>query len=120
MSGSRRLIESERTINDFTMAANTVSKRVDASGLLFLSFHAIWTGTPTGTFLVEVSNVEDPDEAFASADFDDLAVTGITDPAGAAGFSLFSILDFPYRWVRLKYTFGASTGVLNVHLHGKG
>lgn len=86
------------------------------------SFHAVWTGTPTGTFTFEFSNDTDPVNA------SDLGWTGLTLPASftsgnpvgsAAGFG-FGFVPYEYRWIRVKYTNASSTGTLNVVFHAKG
>jgi len=85
-----------------------------------------WTGTPAGTFKIQCSNdvgqttdSGSPDSVTGLNNWTD--VTGATAAAGgAAGSAVFDITTFA-RWVRVVFTFSASTGTLtNAQAHGKG
>lgn len=85
-----------------------------------VSFQAIWTGTPNGTFTFQVSNF--PGDIFNADGTVRSTVTWTTltnpaaftalQPAGAAGSSDFSFSDLAHKWIRPIYTNASSTGTL--------
>lgn len=71
-----------------------------------------WTGTPTGTLTLQVSNKPNPDE---TSDTDWVASTevSLTNPAGSAtGFRVAATGSPAFR-KRLKYVNASGTGVLS-------
>lgn len=105
-----------------TSANRSTPIRVEA--ISRVSVHAVWTGTPTGVFLLQVSNKVKPDD---STDADWLTWTpgtAIVNPAGAAGQTLLVFDDargagVPCRWARVKYTNASGSGVLSGFVGGK-
>lgn len=103
-----------------SLAGNAHSIGVDVRSYSNLSIQAIWTGTPTGTIQVQVSD----DIVPASQSGDPAAnvvnwsnYTGQSSAlAGAAGSTLFQLFNAGYSWVRLNYTFTSGTGSLNAIL----
>lgn len=89
-----------------------------------------WTGTPVGTFTVEVSNEYSPNpdvNAAAGAGNTplDLAVATATisaSPAGAypAAGCTVTLGPIGFKWARLCYTNTSSSGVLTARAHTKG
>lgn len=76
----------------------------DNSGLI-----VTWTGTPTGTISVLVSNRGD---VFYSLTFD----PAITQPAGSAGGYAINLNQIPFRYVAVQYTNASGSGVLTVDI----
>lgn len=75
-----------------------------------ISYDLSWTGTPTGTFTVWVTNKDVPDLT-SDADWKQLSLTtAITQPAGTASGDIVDITDIPYKWIRPKYVNASSTG----------
>ena len=89
-----------------------------------LSWTMRWTGTPTGTFSVEVSNEYDPDKNPTPGDWTQytLTIPAGVQPAGAypAAGSGIDLAPTSFKWARLCYTNSASTGVLTSRCHAKG
>lgn len=107
------------TSGSMTGTAVITSTPTDTASMIFCSYTFIWTGTPTGAFTFEVSN-----------NYDRIATTGTwvtwapavapADPAGSATSTSVNLANFPYRWVRFKYTNASGTGTLNAWFFGKG
>jgi len=81
------------------------------------SLQLIFTGSPSGTFVIQVSN--DPlsyedvkNGAKTIGNWSDY--TGSTSIITAAGDLFFNIKDAGYKWARVKYVFTAGTGSLTV------
>lgn len=78
-----------------------------------ISYQAIWTGTPNGTFSFEVSN----DPADTPSNWTTLTEPSTFtsgDPAGSASSFMFELVQCSFRWIRIKYTNSSSTGTLVV------
>lgn len=76
-----------------------------------VSFHLVWTGTPTGTFTLWYSNKPNADEA----DDDDWVqdTTWVaTNPAGSASKAFHTVGNLVAERVRLKYVNSASSGAI--------
>lgn len=85
------------------------------------SFQVIWTGTPTGSFVVEVSNA-DSDRSGATSnwvDISSLITPTLTAPAGSAGSMYINLDNIGAKYVRIRYVATSGTGVLNVWGCGK-
>jgi len=81
-----------------------------------VSFHLVWTGTPTGTFTLWYSNVPNAD---ASSDTDWVQDTTYspTNPAGSASKSFVTIGNLVANRVRLKYVNASGSGTLAGYAH---
>lgn len=108
------------TANNMTGTTAITGKAVHIFGLSKASFQAIWTGTPTGTFTVQVSNYpgnvyNDDGTIISSVTWTTLtspAAWTALQPAGAAGNADFSLADLSQRWIRPIYTNTSGTGTL--------
>lgn len=69
------------------------------------SFEFAWTGTPTGTLTVEVSN--------SGENWVNLGVS-ITGPAGSANQAFVSMVGLPFAAMRFKYVNASGSGALTV------
>lgn len=69
-----------------------------------------FTGTPTGTVSVLVSN--------SGVNFYPLTMT-LGQPAGAPGGYTINLNQLPYNFVQFQYVNISGTGVLNMYLLGK-
>jgi hypothetical protein len=70
------------------------------------AFHWMWTGTPTGTFAIQVSH--DP----VNLGWISLPTTGYTQPAGAAGSNFVDFNQTGAAYVQLIYTASSGDGTL--------
>jgi len=86
------------------------SSTIDMSAAAFLSIQLVWTGTPNGTAVVNVSN-----------DATTWSSYSITMPsiAGAAGNGAVQLAHCAHQFVRVVYTNSSSTGVLTVKVSTK-
>ena len=81
------------------------------------SIQLVFTGTPSGTFIVQVSNDPVSYEEVKSgsktvsnwSDYD-----GSSTSVSAAGNILFNVKYAGYKWARAKYVFTSGTGSLTV------
>lgn len=72
------------------------------------SFHAKWTGTPTGSFKLQGSN----DVGDSVTDWEDIPGSTLA-VAGAAGTQMWNYTRSPFRWVRIVYTATSGSGTLS-------
>lgn len=75
------------------------------------SFQPVWTGTPTGTFTVYVSNDQ------INWDLLPASVTG--NPAGSAGHTTIPCYGFSTAWIQLWYTNASGSGTVAATFVGK-
>ncbi len=89
-----------------------------------VAVQAVWTGTPVGNFTIETTcdpGMIDPLDGSVSGLTNWVTYTGSTVAAGGAGGSfIWRFNDIPDAWMRLKYTAGSSTGVINARFNAKG
>lgn len=90
------------------MTANRVSSVIDISELVGFAAHEIYTGSPTGTLVVEGSN---DGTNFVTVDTNSLT--------GSAGQKLVEKDRAHWRYIRVSYTFSSGTGSLTVYVSGK-
>lgn len=88
------------------MSGSLTSAETNVSYTDNVGYHAVWTGTPTGTITVEAT--------INGTDWDSLTLSPTISLTGAAGSTLISLNQIPYETVRLKYNRTSGTGTLNV------
>jgi hypothetical protein len=118
MSGTRGISDSSKKIVDaVSMAANINSTGVDLQGLTEYSIQAVYSGSPTGTLKLQISNdlVSDASLVTNWTDY-----TGSSVAISAAGNTMYKIDRSGERWARLVYTFSSGSGTLNVVLSAQG
>lgn len=107
------------------LSANRTSAAFQVWEMFGYAIQAVYTGTPTGTFKLQVSN----DPISQNVGSPTQAPTNWTDLLGssvsvtAAGDYMWNVTDVMYNFVRLVYTdasSGASTAVVNAIINGKG
>lgn len=75
------------------------------------SLQVAWTGTPTGTFTLQVSNVPNPDES-TDTDWKTSTEVTVVNPAGSASSFLVSTTASPHMKKRLKYVNASGSGTI--------
>lgn len=103
---------------------------IDLNQTVLYSIEAVWTGTPVGSFNLEVSNDIVPINPSAGnpvgADPAGLVVnwvtyTGSATAVSGAGNFLWNVLEAGYRWVRVSYTAASGSGTATqITYSGKG
>lgn len=96
-------------VNGVMSGTNTIySQIVDVSRIDNQGLEVTWTGTPTGTFQVMVSN--------SSINFYALTFNpALAQPAGAPGGYAVDLNQLPFKYMMLQYTNSSGSGVLTVY-----
>lgn len=110
-------------INAAALASTVTGTAVYVMYLDNVGVQFVWTGTPTCTLAVSVSNQtvagSDPPAA-VSGSFTALTLTGITNPAGSAGSFWLDLNQLGAAWVQVSYTSCTGSGTLSAYLSAKG
>lgn len=103
-----------------TLTSNWTSAPVWAGHAVNFSVFLQFTGTPSGVFSLEYSNdANEPTGLALPVNW--ARIEGSQQTITEAGNHGYNVQDAGYRWVRVKYTFTASTGSLTVaNYHSKG
>jgi len=110
---SYRNIEPTSLYSATISAAATYSSRsLDIAHLQCAAFQAVWTGTLTGSLIIEAS--------LDGTNFDDLGISITAPPAGSAGHYLINMSDLAVKYVRMTYTHTSGTGLFTVYGSAKG
>lgn len=108
MSALPILTSNKPVIVNQLMTANLSSGALDVSGEKGYAVQAVWSGTPTGTIIVEAS--------LNGSTFAQIASQAL---AGAAGNYFLNVPDVYYTTVQVRYAFTSGTGTLNVTVSTK-
>lgn len=108
-------------INAHAMASSFNGPPTNINGMPGISYDLAWTGTPTGTFSVQVSNsyAEDNNRNVISAGNWNTLPAGafvgtLPAPSGSASNGFIDVLGTEAAWVRLVYTASSGSGNLTV------
>jgi len=108
--GSKRVIDTYQAITDGDMSSNITGPSTNILYTDRVSYQLIYTGSPTGTFSVQVSNDETTWEDVA---FD------TTPTASGAGDTDFLEIETGAKFIRLNYTASSGTGTLQAKMTAK-
>lgn len=102
---------------------STVSSKPEFIGQMsYIGFDLAWTGTPTGSFTVEVSNSYSVDATGKTKNAGNWVALTLSTSVTATGSPNSAFIDIDgvaASWIRLTYTPSASTGLLTAYLSGK-
>lgn len=104
------------TAGDMSDDINTPSQSLTQMQLA--SVQAVWTGSPVGTFKLQISN-DDP-KIVDDADIVWSDYTGSSTMITTAGNFIWNMTGIGFNLVRLIYVFAGGTGSLDVTVSGKG
>lgn len=121
---SRPLLTPHKVIENGVMTGTTVltSSVTVIQNISYIGYSVSFTGTPTGTFSVEVSNDYsiNPDGSVRNAGtWTPITLTGSPVASGSAGTGFIDIDGIAAYAIRLKYTNTSGSGVLNAYVNGK-
>jgi hypothetical protein len=104
------------TANNMTGTSVITGDTILLGSATFVSFQAVWTGTPTGLFSFEASNDVGSGNPtnWTTLTVPATFVAPANNPAGSAGSFIFEFALVSFRWVRPKYTNASGTGTLFV------
>lgn len=94
-------------------STNTIySQIIDVSKMDNLGFEVNWSGTPTGTLTVSVSNsgINWPNLTFSPV---------LAQPSGSAGFYALGLELFEFKYVMFSYTNVSGSGTLTIYGQNK-
>lgn len=83
-----------------------------------IAYDIQFSGTPNGTFSVQVSSSYDP-ITNPNAIFVPLVLSPVPVASGTSGVIGIDINQSGFQWIKLVYTNASSTGVLNAYVSGK-
>jgi hypothetical protein len=104
------------------MSAPIVSEVTIVKMLSQISYDISWTGNPTGTFAVQVSNTYTQDSngnVVHAGNWDTLPLSAPTAAAGAPGNGFIDIFGTGSHAMRMIYTPISGTGVLSITISAK-
>lgn len=122
---SYRFVGPVKLIPTGAMSGTSVitSQVFDLRSLEGCAFAPVWTGTPTGLFLIQVSLDYEPNPSGGtprnSGTWIDLGASISGNPSGAAGNIYIPVYASCAPWIRLQYTNASGSGVLAGMFIGK-
>ena len=93
------------------MTGNLTSEITDIRWLDNMVIYIVWTGTPTGTFVIETS----PDRTT----WYPLNLYPIPTATGVEGNHRIHMQQLPDPYIRARYTFTSGSGTANITIAGK-
>lgn len=119
MGSSKNVLRVWNGIANSDMSAASITS--DPTNVLFMDNVQVqlnYTGTPTGTFQVQVSSDYDPTTATAG-NWVPIPFGSTISATGAADQIILDMNQLPAPWVRVVYTRSSGSGTLNMYLTAK-
>lgn len=101
-----------------TSTSTITSLITEIRGFDNIAYDIQFTGTPTGTFSVQVSSSYDP-ITNPNAIFIALTLSLVPVASGSAGQIGIDINQSGFQWIKLVYTNSSGSGTLNAFVSGK-
>lgn len=118
----RPILKPHAVVEAGDMSADVISDVTVIQWFPFISYSIVWTGSPVGTFSVEVSNdySEDPAGNVRNpGTWSPLELSGPITAAGSADSAVIDIDGAGAYAIRLKYAATSGSGSLDVVISGK-
>lgn len=100
-----------------TTTTTITSQVIDMNSCESVAFQPVWTGTPTGTFIIQISldykPSNDPTKPLNAGTWDTLAASISNNPAGSSGHTYIPIYASCGAYIRLSYTNVSGSGTLS-------
>lgn len=122
MSGRKSNLFRFQNITSASMGADVTSAVTNIQMLDNIGFQVVWTGTPVGSFDVQVSLNYTQDEwgnVSNAGDWSSIGLTPAPSASGSAGSAYIDINQISAPWIRLVYTRTSGTGTLQGYITGK-
>lgn len=120
---SRPELKAFPVITAASMGADVISPPSNINQITYVGYTVSWTGTPTGSFSVEVCNdaVYLPNGQYVAGTGTWVALTlsSSVSASGSAGSAFIDIDGVSAAFIRLHYTRSSGTGTLNATVAGK-
>jgi hypothetical protein len=109
-------------VTNADMTSTVTSLPTNLQQLDGVSYDISWTGSPVGTFSVQISNTyqQNPDGSVANAgDWNNIVLSTTPTASGSPGSAFINAALLRGLWVRLQYTPSSSDGILNAVMYAK-
>lgn len=119
---TRPIIKPFPVFSNSSMATSLTSPATIISNLSGVGYDISWTGSPTGTFSVQISNTVtlNAQGAVATAgSWTTLTLSSSISAAGSADNAFINLAGVEAYAIRLVYTRSSGTGTLNATISGK-
>jgi len=119
---SRPILSPYSVITNASMSASVTSLVTVIQTNSMISYDISWTGTPTGTFSVQVSDTYQQNAAgvvSVPGNWSTLPLSSTPTLTGSAGNGAIDIDASGFYAIRLVYNYTSGTGVLNATVSGK-
>ena len=122
---SRPVLKPQLVFNNTTLAATISSLITNINMIPIVSYTVVWTGSPTGTLVVQVCNdyVPSPGGVLIppvnAGSWKTLTTPSSVSLGGAGGSTFLDVPVTAAAWIKLLYTSSSGTGNINATLAGK-
>jgi hypothetical protein len=126
MSGRKANLKAWQAVSNAAMTSNITSPVSNVEFLDNCAYEFIWTGSPTGTFSVQVSidyNQDNNGNVTNSGNWSTVPVTywngtafvtGLTVPTSVGSPVYIDLNQMSAPWIRAAYTFASGSGTLSI------
>jgi hypothetical protein len=114
MTGRKNFISGYQNIVSESMGSDVTSSATNIEGLDNVGIYIDFSGTPVGTFAVQVSTDKGPPTRWS-----DLELSPDPVASGSADTITMDLNNLPYSWLRLVYRRTSGTGTLSAWISAK-
>jgi hypothetical protein len=109
-------------VTNHSMTSTFTSLPTNMQQVSELSYDIVWTGAPTGTFNVQVSNTytQDPNgNVINPGSWNNVVLSQTVSASGSPGSAFINVAEMAGLWIRLQYVPTSGTGTCNATVYGK-